>query len=86
MSPPRPSAKRRAAEETASPVSLASSLGLQIGQQLHQAKYSMVTFSPMLETCFMPEVWSFIIFHYFYYFICFYCNFYDYFFCILFCF
>lgn len=52
-------ARQRAAERTAPPVSLMSSPGLQIGQwqQLHQTKCLMVTFS--IETCVMPAVWDF---------------------------
>lgn len=53
-----PSAERRAAQRTALPVSLMSSLGFQIGQwqQLHQAKYSAVKLLLMLKRCLVPEV------------------------------
>lgn len=55
-----PTAERRAAGRT-TPAPLMSSLGSQIGrwQQLHRAKYSMVTLLLTLQTCLMPEVWTF---------------------------
>lgn len=71
-----PSTKQRAAEMTAASLSLMSSLGLQIGLQLQQAKYSMVTAAR--NCCLLPEVcWIILIFS-------FYLNVSSYFWCIYF--
>lgn len=63
--PPTPTAKRRAAKRTA--VSLMSSLGLQIGALLHQAKYSLVTLLVTLEPFVMPAVWFEVYFYILFY-------------------